>query len=75
MTPSQLQTITRRHAKTLDDIITLFQKAGITAVEGEAILLHLAGLSAGNRQQSITDGEWNLPLTIAWGFAAEMGTG
>jgi len=59
----------------LDDIIILFQRAGITAVEGEALLLHLAGLSAGNRQQSITDGEWNLPLAISWGFAAEMGTG
>jgi len=72
MTVSELRRITERHSETVDKIVDILEKAKIPAIEGEAILLHIAGLSAGNRQQSVV-GDWLLPLSISWGFAAEMG--
>ena len=41
------------------------------AVEAEAPLLYLAGLSAGQQQVACNTQDWLSPIGIGWAFAAE----
>ena len=66
--------VTTRYAKEVEGIMDILEGANVSAAHGEILLLHIAGISAGNRQQSIRN-EWLEPLAIAWAFAAEMGEG
>ena len=57
----------------LDDIGSLMEAHKVTEADGEALLLYLAGLSAGQRQAPINGKDWLAPSAIAWAFAAEYG--
>ncbi len=73
MNAAELQTITRKHFAVLDGIEDLMAKHKVTEIEGEMILLFLAGLSAGQRQAPINKVEWVKPIALAWRFGAEHG--
>ncbi len=73
MNTAEFLRTTSRHAKLIAKIGDVIEQNGLTPAEGEAVLLHLAGLSAGDRQQSIRCDDWLNPLTVSWGFAAERG--
>ncbi len=75
MTPEALQKITRKHAAVLDEITKIMIRHRVSSSDGETLLLHMAGLSAGNRQQSVNDEDWLEPIILAWAFAAEYGEG
>lgn len=71
MTPRELQIITRKHRKLTVGIIKLFETDGLPPAEAEALLLYLAGLSAGQAQVPCNGQDWLSPIAIGWAFAAE----
>jgi len=73
MTPTELQKITRRYHAAVCEIADTMTRHEVSAEDGETLLLHIAGLSAGNRQQPINGADWLLPISLAWKFAAEHG--
>jgi len=73
MNAQALQALTRKHTAMLDGIGDLMEVNKITEIDGEILLLYLAGLSAGQRQAAINEKNWLKPIAIAWAFAAENG--
>jgi hypothetical protein len=56
----------RKHAAAIDAICDALYEHGVSAQDGEAILLWIAGLSAGFRQAPIADTAWLASAVIAW---------
>lgn len=73
MTPTRLQEITRRYHAAVVEITDTMERHEVSSADGETLLLHIAGLSAGNRQQSINGEDWLSPIALSWKFAAEHG--
>lgn len=74
MTPEQIRDRVIKYRALILAIGSTMETLEVSAEDGEIILLHMAGLSAGDRQQPISP-EWTRPIAIAWAFAAEYGGG
>ena len=70
--------VIRVNQRAVDRICDVFTELNVSSEDGEIVLLWLAGLSAGRRQQPIV-GElgdmWIEPVALAWTLAAEEGDG
>ncbi len=75
MKAEELRRLTRKYIAVLDGIGDLMDQHKVSGVDGETLLLYLAGLSAGNRQAPICGQDWMIPAGIGWGFGAEHGEG
>lgn len=73
MTEQQLKSIMRSHLSTVDAITDLLTKRRVSARDGEAILLMLAGISIGHRAGSLLDIDNVQPLAMGWKVGAVDG--
>jgi len=72
MSVAQMQRLIIKHDKALDAVMEIFKIAAVPPEEGEALLLWMAGSSAGIRQVSIRE-DWVQPAALGWQYAAEYG--
>lgn len=66
----QIKSILTKHKETICKMCDLLQDNGVPAQDGEIILAHLAGMSAGMRQVPLDDGILQT-LASSWEWMVE----
>ncbi len=75
MTQLELQRLMKKYPTIPSKIDDLMSQSDVSHEDGEAILLFLAGISAGARQAAVNGSDWLLPISLGWAFGAERGDG
>lgn len=68
----EVQAFIKKHDGVIGELTDLLQAREIGLDEGEALLMLLAGVSAGLRQTSITK-EFSAPIAVGWTLAVTLG--
>lgn len=69
MTRHELRAFIKVNTPLIESILSVLSKEGISAEEGEKLLLWIIGLSAGHRGANITGVEFIEPMAMAYNLA------
>lgn len=65
--------IVSENQKTIEEVLDLFTKNGLSSIEGEVVMAWIIGLSLGNRMVSATSRHVMGTIATAWIYAAGEG--
>ena len=69
--PKEIAAFIRRNQVHMDFICDYLSRSKLKAIEGQQILLLIAGISAGIAQQPIVNNNWSKIIAIGWSMGAE----